>query len=83
MIHRIDSALSKAFRLRLDLGVPLSQIDVCIGRESYLLSPFSSMPCLLDRKSLQREESQSRTIITNDVYARTNYNAPLLFCERP
>jgi hypothetical protein len=53
MVHRIDSALSKAFRLRLDLGVPLSQIDVCIGRESYLLSPFSSMPYLLDRKSLQ------------------------------
>jgi hypothetical protein len=53
MVHRIDSALSKAFRLRLDLGVPLSKIDVCIGRQSYLLSPFSSMLCLLDRKNLQ------------------------------
>jgi hypothetical protein len=32
MVHRIDSALSKAFRLHLDLGVPLSQIDLYIER---------------------------------------------------
>jgi hypothetical protein len=82
MVHRIDSALSKAFRLHLGLGVPLSQVDVYIGGQSYLLSPFS-MPCLLDRKSLQREESQPRTIVKNDVYARTNSNAPPLCCERP